>query len=50
MHVKSTINEGTMKTKRDAAKEKDRLLAYNEGFKALIEKAAKDAAKTGGNQ
>lgn len=48
MHVKSAINTGSMTASRNADKEKERLVAYNEGFKKLMEKAMKDAEKAKG--
>lgn len=51
MHVKSTINTGSMSAIRNADREKARLVAYNDGFKKLMEKAMKDAEKAkGGTQ
>lgn len=51
MHVKSTINTGSMTASRNADREKARLVAYNDGFKKLMEKAIKDAEKVkGGTQ
>lgn len=51
MHVKSAINTGSMTASRNADREKARLVAYNEGFKKLMEKAMKDAEKVkGGTQ
>ena len=51
MHVKSTINTGSMTASRNADREKARLVAYNDGFKKLMEKAMKDTEKAkGGTQ
>ena len=51
MHVKSTINTGSMTASRNADREKARLVAYNEGITKLMEKAMQDAEKAkGGTQ
>ena len=51
MHVKSTINTGSMTASRNADREKARLVAYNDGFKKLMEKTMKDTEKAkGGTQ
>lgn len=51
MHVKSAISTGSMTASRNAGREKARIVAYNDGFKKLMEKAMKDAEKAkGGTQ